>query len=147
PGEGTSAGGAVRRAASEMSREQEERTVNPKELGRRGEEEAARFLERKGWTILARNARVGRWEVDLIATRSDVLAFVEVKSRRGTAFGAPLAAISVRKMQHIARAAAGWIRDQGHSGAKEIRFDAVGVLWPRDAPPCILHLPDAWRMG
>jgi len=121
--------------------------LNPKELGHRGEEEAARFLEGKGWTILARNARVGRWEVDLIATRGEVLAFVEVKSRRGTEFGSPLAAISPRKMQHIARAAAGWLRHRGYPGGKDIRFDAVGVLWPRGASPCILHLPDAWRMG
>ena len=121
--------------------------MNPKELGRRGEEEAARFLEKEGWTILARNARVGRWEVDLVATRGGVLAFVEVKSRRGTEFGSPLAAVSPRKMRHIARAAAGWLRDQGHACVMEIRFDAVGVLWPRDTAPRIVHLPDAWQMG
>jgi putative endonuclease len=125
----------------------EGRPLNPKELGRRGEDEAARFLEGNGWTILERNARVGHCEVDLIATRGRVLAFVEVKSRSGAEFGAPLAAISPRKMQRIARAAAGWLRDRGYPGGKEIRFDAVGVLWPREASPRIFHMPDAWRMG
>jgi putative endonuclease len=125
----------------------EERKLDPKELGRRGEEEAARYLQREGWTILERNARIGRCEVDLIVARGMVLAFVEVKSRSGIGFGAPLDSITPRKMRHIARVAAGWIRERGLPPGTEIRFDAVGVLWARDAPPRIVHEPDAWRMG
>ena len=121
--------------------------MDPKELGRRGEEEAARFLEGEGWVIVGKNVRIGRCEVDLIAAKGKVLAFVEVKSRRGVEFGSPLAAISPRKMLCVSRAAAGWLRDRGVVGEREIRFDAVGVLWPRNASPRIIHVPDAWRMG
>ena len=125
----------------------EARNLDAKELGRRGEEEAARYLQGEGWIILERNARIGRCEVDLIVTRGVVLAFVEVKSRRGVGFGGPLDSITPRKMRHIARAAAGWIQERGLPRGMEVRFDAVGVLWARDAPPRIVHEPDAWRMG
>jgi len=120
--------------------------VDPKDLGRAGEEVAAEFLERKGWTIRGKNVRVGPLEIDLIASRDDVLAFVEVKSRTGEAFGCPLEAISPRKMRHVARAAAGWIRQRGGVPVPTIRFDAIGVWWPTGRTPRVLHVPDAWRM-
>ncbi|MBT8397059.1 MAG: YraN family protein, partial [Gemmatimonadetes bacterium] len=51
------------------------------EVGRRGEEEAAAYLVARGWTILARNHRWGRKEIDLIAQKGRITAFVEVKCR------------------------------------------------------------------
>jgi len=120
--------------------------VDPKDLGRAGEEVAAEFLRRKGWTIRGRNVRVGRLEIDLIACRDGVLAFVEVKSRRGHGFGGPLEAISPRKMRDVARAAAGWIRHRGGPPLPTIRFDAIGVWWPAGGSPHVVHVPDAWRM-
>jgi putative endonuclease len=121
--------------------------LEPRELGIRGEDIAARYLRGEGWTICGRNVRVGRLEVDLIIARGGILAFVEVKSRRGSEFGDPLEAISTKKMRDISRAAARWLRESGWPAVNEIRFDAVGVLWPPDAQPRVLHVPDAWRMG
>jgi len=89
---------------------------------------------------------VGRLEIDLIAYRDGVLAFVEVKSRTGPAFGNPLDAISPRKMRDVARAAAGWIRRRGGAAVPTIRFDAIGVWWPPGGTPHLLYVPDAWRM-
>jgi putative endonuclease len=120
--------------------------LEPKELGIRGEEIAARYLEKAGWTIRGRNVRVGRLELDLIVLRDGILAFVEVKTRRGGGFGDPLEAISRKKMRDVARAAAGWLRENGRGSFKEIRFDAVSVSWPRTSAPQVLHIPDAWRM-
>lgn len=121
--------------------------LDTRSLGRMGEGLAAEFLARRGWTLLGRNVRVGRREIDLIVTRGEVLAFVEVKTRAGDAFGEPLEAISFQKRQDVARAAAGWLREQGGAAGRTIRFDAVGVLCPGDAPPRVVHVPDAWRMG
>ncbi|MCH7992121.1 MAG: YraN family protein, partial [Gemmatimonadetes bacterium] len=55
----------------------------PHELGAWGERLAGARLERRGWTILERNYRLGRREVDLIARKEGILAFVEVKTRSG----------------------------------------------------------------
>jgi len=121
--------------------------LDPRELGIRGEDVAARYLQKAGWTIRGRNVRMGRLEVDLIIARAGTLAFVEVKSRRGCEFGDPLEAITRKKMRDLARAAAGWLRTHGGSWVKEVRFDAVGVLWSPGSAPRVLHIPDAWRMG
>jgi len=120
--------------------------LDSRELGRRGEDLAAEFLVQKGWTLLGRNVRVGRREVDIIATRGAILAFVEVKTRRGKAFGTPLESISPQKMRDVARAAAGWLRDRGGSRGRRVRFDAVSVSWPSGRAPDVIHVPDAWRM-
>jgi putative endonuclease len=120
--------------------------LNPRELGRKGEALAARYLQENGWVILGRNERVGSREIDLVATRDRVLAFIEVKTRRGEAFGDPVDAISRRKMREVAGAAAGWLRKRGGGGTREIRFDAIGIVWPRNGPPRIRYIPDAWWM-
>lgn len=111
-----------------------------------GEALAARYLQENGWVILGRNERVGPREIDLVATRDRVLAFVEVKTRRGVGFGDPVDAICRRKMRGVAGAAATWLRERGWIGAREIRFDAIGIVWPRNAPPRIRHIPNAWWM-
>lgn len=120
--------------------------MDRRDLGRRGEEEAARYFRSHGWRVLGRNVRVGRKELDLIVLRAGILAFVEVKSRSGFQFGAPLDAISRKKRRAIFSAAAGWLRAQGAPGVQEVRFDAVGVLWPPKSHPVLQHIPDAWRM-
>jgi putative endonuclease len=120
--------------------------LDSRELGRRGEDLAAEFLMGKGWTLVGRNVRVGHREVDIIATRGAILAFVEVKTRRGKAFGTPLESISPRKMRDVARAAAGWLRERGGCRGRRVRFDAVSVSWPSGVAPEIIHVPDAWRL-
>jgi putative endonuclease len=60
-----------------------------KRLGHWGESVAATYLEAQGYEIVGRNWRCARGEIDLIARAGDVLVFVEVKTRRGRAAGAP----------------------------------------------------------
>jgi len=115
--------------------------------GRLGEDEAARFLEARGWTILGRNIRSGRREVDLIAQKGGILAFVEVKSRRGSSHGHPLDAITLAKQREIARVARDWLRGRHLPDGTMIRFDAISVLWSGGGSPCVTHVPDAWRLG
>ena len=55
--------------------------------GARGEQAACRYLENKGWSILARNWRVGRDELDIVARDGDVLVVVEVKTRASEEYG------------------------------------------------------------
>lgn len=120
------------------------------DVGRWGEELAARFLESKGWTVLDRNWRLGRHEIDLVACREDVLAFVEVKTRSGPRFGHPLEAITARKRREIERVARGWLGRHPPVGGglrqRTVRFDAVAVVGREDGEPVIEHVEDAWRV-
>ncbi|HEX6926420.1 MAG TPA: YraN family protein [Longimicrobiaceae bacterium] len=112
-------------------------------LGDRGEALAAERLEAEGWQILDRNYRVGRREVDLVARRGEVVAFVEVKTRRSGRFGHPLEAITRHKQREIAAVADAWIAAHGRAG-EVYRFDAIAITFAPDTSPRVEHLEDAW---
>jgi putative endonuclease len=116
-----------------------------KPMGDRGERMAAEHLERAGWTVLARNFRVGHREVDLVARRGEVVAFVEVKTRAGLGYGHPLEAITARKRREIQLVAQLWVERHGRPG-DVYRYDAIAVLLPTGGEPSIEHVEDAWRM-
>lgn len=60
------------------------------ERGRRAEREAALFLRRRGYRIIAQNVRTKLGEIDLVALKGDLVVFVEVKARSSDEFGTPL---------------------------------------------------------
>lgn len=115
----------------------------PPALGPRGEAIAAEHLERAGWHIVHRNFRAGRKEIDLVARRGGVVAFVEVKARRGARFGDPLEAITPRKQREVQEVASVWIQRHGREG-DVYRFDAVAVRLEPGAAPRVEHVEDAW---
>ena len=116
--------------------------------GQRYERAAARGLERRGWRVLERNLRFGRREIDLVVRRGDVVAFVEVKGRRGRRFGHPLEAIGPGKRREIESVARWWMaRRWSGEGRPVVRFDAVAVLEDERRRLRIEHVPDAWRSG
>ena len=96
-------------------------------LGRAGEAAAARFLERRGLVILARNLRSRLGEIDLLARDGPTLVFVEVKARRGLPGDPPEAAVNARKRARLARLALGYLAAR-RLGERPCRFDVVGVL-------------------
>jgi putative endonuclease len=98
-----------------------------RDLGLLGERIAERWLRSKGWQTLARRFRSGHRDIDLVAERSGVVAFVEVKARRGVHFGDPVEAVNWRKQRELRRSAQVWIDRFGHP-AFSYRFDVVGVL-------------------
>jgi putative endonuclease len=115
------------------------------ERGRSFEEIAVGHLVRSGWTVLDRNIRFGRREIDLVMRRGTTVAFVEVKGRGGTGYGHPLEAITVRKRAEIEKVATWWVARNGTDG-QEYRFDAVAVLKRADGRCSVEHVEDAWRM-
>ena len=125
------------------------------DFGARAERLAAAHLERNGWTILERNWRFGRRELDLIARRGCTIAFVEVKARASVRHGHPLESIDWRKRRDLAIAASGWIERYGRA-SWEYRFDAVHVIAPHAVPrgrtdcvetaPDVHHTENAWSM-
>src|SRR5690606_9011733 len=97
-------------------------------LGAEGERRAAAYLEARGWRILARNVRVDRVELDLVARRGRTVAFVEVKTRRTRGAGAPEEAVDARKRARLARGAAAWLAAHGRPGLLA-RLDVIACDW------------------
>jgi putative endonuclease len=96
------------------------------EIGQRGEQIAAEFLEQKGYKILDRNWRYGRAEVDIVAMNGGTLVFAEVKTRSDDLFERPESAVDDKKRRLLARAAVAYMRKIGHEWA--IRFDILAVI-------------------
>jgi putative endonuclease len=95
-------------------------------LGDRGELIAERFLAARGYAVLARKYRCAHGEIDLVCRDGDTVAFVEVKTRRGTAFGAPEEAVTATKLAHIAAAGQHYLERQGW-GEQPWRIDVVAI--------------------
>lgn len=107
--------------------------------GRGAERLAAALLRLKGYRILAQGFRMGVGEIDLVARRGGILAFVEVKRRGGMTEA--VESISARQRRRIARAAEAFIVAHPQLAQMSQRFDVVLVA-PRRLPR---HILDAWR--
>jgi putative endonuclease len=96
-------------------------------LGQVGEAVAARFLEERGYRIVARNVRADRVEIDLIARRGPLLVIVEVKTRASSRAGSAAEAVDERKQYRLRRGARAWLstRPAEARGARRTRFDVV----------------------
>jgi len=115
-------------------------------LGALGERIAARWLARDGWQVVDRRWRSGRRDLDLVAVRDNVVAFVEVKTRRSTWSGQPVEAVNWRKQRELTRSAQAWMDQRGTLLAPAeavFRFDVVGVVASR-AGVGIRHVESAF---
>lgn len=114
------------------------------ELGRWGEDHAAAFLARAGYTILERNWRCEQGEIDIVAFDGRDTVFVEVKTRSGLLFGHPLESITPVKLARLKRLAYAWSEahpvDEGPEGRRSIRIDAIAIVRRRGAAPVVEHL-------
>ncbi len=102
------------------------------ELGRTGEQLAAEYLSRLGYDILYRNWRHFRYEIDVVATKEQVLHFIEVKTRQTTTFGLPEEDISRKKMHSLIQAAEAFVSK--HPNWKRIQFDVLSVSLTDNEP-------------
>lgn len=112
-------------------------------LGREGEARAAALLRERGYRILARNARAGGVEIDLVAYRDGLVAFVEVKTRRTGSHGAPELAVDARKRARLVRGAAAWLRLQSRR-PQRVRFDVISIEATGDGGWRLRHLEGAF---
>ena len=120
-------------------------TAQRQALGLLGERIAARWLRRAGWNVVAHRFRSGHRDVDLVMRSGNTIAFVEVKARRGEAFGGPVAAVHARKRRELVRSAQVWI---DRHGTEELvyRFDVLAVLLS-EAGVRVRHIPEAFAVG
>ena len=108
--------------------------------GRWGEDVAAAYLVRLGYGIAERNWRMGHYEIDIIARKGNVVAFVEVKTR-ATADADPVGAVDARKRARMVSLADAYL--SRFPGSLEYRFDIVAVTGT-EADYAVEHLPDAF---
>jgi putative endonuclease len=97
----------------------------------RGERRALRHYRLRGYRLVAANARVGRYELDLVLRRGRRLVVVEVKAKGGAVFGDPLEMIDDEKARRVHTAAAGWLAAHPELAGLDVAFEAAGVCGRR----------------
>jgi putative endonuclease len=123
-----------------------------KQFGRDGESLAERFLQSRGYRIVARNLRSPSGELDLIAEDGGVLVFVEVKARQTNAFGGALYAVDRKKQTRIIKQAAQYLARHRIRG-RSCRFDVVllrpgmGMAFPIELIQNAFEVPDGYLFG
>lgn len=97
------------------------------DLGNIGEEQAASFLQKKGYVICERNYRVRGGELDIIAKIGNELVFIEVKARSSQRFGYPEEGVHFFKMKRIVKAIRAYLSNKRIPESMYLRFDVIAV--------------------
>lgn len=108
-------------------------------LGRLAETLCALSLRLRLYRVLDRRVRTPRGEIDIVATRGNLVAFIEVKARRDFDLGA--AAVTAGQQRRVTRAAEAYLALHPALARRAVRFDVMLIAplkWPR-------HIEDAWR--
>jgi putative endonuclease len=113
--------------------------IRRREIGRYGEDAAARELVRRGMVVLDRNWRCDLGEIDLVLRDGRVLVVCEVKTRSSTAYGEPVATVTEQKAARLRVLAERWLEDH-LVRPDEVRIDLVGVLLQRRGAPVLEHV-------
>lgn len=140
---GTSKRRASQAAPSKASAAAKPRGVRNKELGRRGEDAAARFLVHRGYEILDRNWECIAGEADIVASDGHALVFVEVKTRSDVTMGLPAEAVTAKKRERYERIACLYLQDHDIADVL-VRFDVVSIVAIADDRALIRHHINAW---
>lgn len=115
-----------------------------REFGNHGEDFVATWLINRGFSILARNYQTRLGEVDIIATKDDVVAFIEVKTRTSPQF--PITSTITRtKQRRITRAATAYILSKGIRN-KVLRFDVATVTKTVTSSYDLTYIPNAFTI-
>ena len=118
-----------------------------KERGNWGEDRAARYLRLHGYRIVERNFRCRQGEIDIIARKGEIIAFVEVKQRKNADFGEAREFVTYAKQRRIIAAAELWLLKTGSE--LQPRFDVIEVYAPegtRTLFPEINHIENAFSL-
>ena len=108
------------------------------DTGKWGEDLAVAYLEKKGYTIVERDWKSGRRDIDIIALDDDVVVFVEVKTRRNRLYGEPEDAVDYHKLQNLQQAISHYVKFRNIR--QDIRFDIISVVGTIGSEPDIQHI-------
>ena len=120
------------------------RLLSPKSLGQRGEDFAARYLQRLGYHVVGRQVDLHVGELDIVAVDNRTVVFVEVKTRKSDAAGVPAEAVDQQRQERMTRAALAYLKAHGLL-EYSARFDVIALTWPDGArTPNVEHIRDAF---
>ncbi len=114
--------------------------LSSRALGDYGERLACRYLLAQGLTILDRNWRCVRGELDIVARDLRDLVVCEVKTRSGDGYGAPFEAVTWRKQRRLRQLAGLWRDDHPGEGEGPLRIDVISILRLPGRPARLEHL-------
>ena len=115
------------------------------ETGKKGELLAATWLKENGYAILFINWRHSRYEIDIIASRNEVLHFVEVKTRSSTRFGHPEDDVSKKKFASLVNAAEEFLYQNPHW--KRVQYDVLSITTLKEKPVEYFLIQDVYYSG
>ena len=121
-------------------------STGPKDIGKIGEEEASKFLGKKGCKVIERNLRNRFGEIDLIAKDGKTVVFVEVKTRTNLSFGLPKDAVDFKKKRHMIAASLDYLSKNPHLMECPARFDCIGVEFLEGGKFRIEHIENAFEV-
>lgn len=117
-------------------------TMDRDALGLYGEDVAARHVASRGYRILDRRWRGSHGEIDLVAEERGEIVFIEVKTRRGGAFGYPEDAVTRGKRGRLRALAEAYLAAKGLRG-RAYRIDVIAVSAPPSGPATLAHFVSA----
>ena len=112
------------------------------DFGKEGEGLAADWLAEKGYEILHRNWRHGRYEVDIIACCEGVYHFIEVKARHSSTFGHPEEKVSKSKLKNMMQGAVAWLCQ--FPGPKRVQYDVLAITLRKNEGPEYFLIEDVY---
>lgn len=113
------------------------------ELGKTGEVLALKYLRSHNYKIIEQNYKTRSGEIDIIAKNKDVLAFIEVKTRKSLDYGLPQESVDTCKQRQISRVAIEYLAKKNIYDV-DCRFDIVAITWLKNQKPQIELIKDAF---
>lgn len=93
------------------------------DLGREGESLAESFITDRGFTVLCRNYRAGRYgEIDIVGRKDDLVVFFEIRTRRGDQYGGAIRSISSKKIKNLRTASRHYLANNSHLNTETVTF-------------------------
>ncbi|HZG23919.1 MAG TPA: YraN family protein [Chitinophagaceae bacterium] len=112
------------------------------DLGRYGEELGRSFLREQGFEILHVNWKYSFFEIDIIASKDNVLHFIEVKTRRTAQFGMPEESVDRKKMKKLMTAAEEYL--YRYPWWKRVQYDILSILITKEQPAEYFFIEDVY---
>lgn len=111
-------------------------------LGKFGEGLAQRYLTERAFTLIHTNWKHSYYEIDIIATKENVLHFIEVKTRRSHQYGLPEESVDTKKMKKLMVAAEAYL--YAHPGWKRVQYDVLAISIEKQNQPEFFFIEDVY---